>query len=313
MRSVPDGEPAHAPSPDSRYDAVTRRLARAAALALALGLLAPSLAWSADGSPEWTWFWEQPRAREGEIVVAIHSLPHVVVLLVLAALGWVAAGWKPLVRRGRWLTCCTALALAVLANQFGFPSQPGLLSWPLGWQFLHLFLATAGLALAATLEHRRLGRLLCVLGGLYLLGLFLIPKRDWEWPILQVFLEPSRLLMLPRGIADREPLVLAFQVSIGLWALSALLLFLLGVAPKWKPARWRVAAWAVVAAVTSGWVRDFMLGLALHEGPYAYATVALNVLSWQAISCGQVLLLGTGLFAWIVGAREEQRFTAVFD
>jgi hypothetical protein len=294
------------------YERWTRRLGRAGAFALALATVLPGLEWS-EGSAVWKWFWEPPRGRDGFVVVPIYTLPDLVALLVIAAIGWVAAGLKPLARRGRWLTCSTALCLAILANQYAIPGHEWRFSWPLGWQFLPLFLATLGLALAATPAHRPLGRLLCMLGGICLLGLFLFPTRVWEWHFLHLLWHAPDYLGPAQGLTDRESLAIAYRMSLGLWLIAAPLLVLAGWNSKRTRTHWRMAVWAVTAAITSGWVRDFMVAFALHEGPHAHATVGLNVLKWQAHSCGQVLLLGTGLFAWIVGAREERVAEAVFD
>ena len=306
-------EHAEAPPSASRYDVVTRRLARAGALALALSTLLPGLAWSDTGSPQWTWFWEPPREREGFVVAPIYTLPDLIALLVIAAIGWVAAGMRPLARRGRWLTCSTGLCLAILASQYATPSYEWRMSWPLGWHFLPLFLGTSGLVLTATLEHHRLGRLLCVLGGIYLLGIYLLPTRVWEWHYLRLLWDAPHYMTGARAFIDREPLAIAFRVSLGLWLVAAPFLLLVGWGSRRTRMYWRMAVWAVIAAITGGWVRDFVVAFAYHEGPAAHVTVGLNLLQWQAHSYGQLLLLGTGLFTWIVGAREERAAETVFD
>jgi hypothetical protein len=299
------------------YERWTRRLGRLGAVLVVASLLMPQLWFDTtalqdispitDGRIHVHWIWEgRPDVTttwpdtawwlEGPLS------PSGACLLLVSVLAWVAAGFRPLVRRGPWLIVPLLLCLA-WSSPTG--SSLGLLPRGLGAHFTWLVVAVLGLFLSGTAAHRRLGSGFCVVGGLLLLGVFLWPTETWTWPVVEATFGGEIA-----GPAEHLFVVL----FLGALLLAGLLLWIGLARERGRGAR-RLAITGLVALLTLAYVP---MGMELYQSapqqdvPHLFVAI-WNPLRLQLRLYAEALLLVVGGVAWIVGARAERAAESVFD
>jgi hypothetical protein len=265
-----------------------------------LSVLIPRFGLPRDGGATLHGFWERSPNGESprDLFVYEEWLPRLLLLLALACLMWWAAAVRPLLRRGRWLTLGPALCLATFAPYHPFETSYRGIAWPLGWPFLTLLLAGLGLVLVRTIAHRRLGRAMCSLGGLLILGILFFPVTEDHWLSWRTYFEPG----------SRDKVGLWVQLMVVLWVAMGPLLLWIGRARKYPSASPTIVACTFALTVVLSIVTSQLAWLEFGGRDRVWWKDVLGVLNGMRMELRAWvpgLLIGTGLFAWIVGAREE--------
>jgi hypothetical protein len=228
--------------------------------------------------------------------------PAVVLLALLSVVAWIAAGRLPLARRGRRLVLATLLVHALTASRTVVAED--FVPHRLGGH-LWLVLAGLGLVFAGLPGHGRLGRALCAGAGVLVLGYVLWPVGAWDWPWVRMAF----------GADSTEASALLFSALIASALLLGGLLASTAVAVERRPALRLWTLLALLANVVLAFAGNLVGAYAPYEdhGATHHLVAAWNTLRWFLRPFGEALVVGVGVFAWVVGARSEREAESVFD
>jgi hypothetical protein len=305
--------PLEAPDPAlARWERGTRRWTRIGAVMLLASVLLPLL-WITSGSDSYRdspaslhvhWFWEDAeRALDYGNAPVLHPdpLPCLVLWLALAGFVWRVGARHGLARRGMWWTAATVLVVAI-----GSPERSsaatcgGSIPWPLEWPQLYLVSAALGLLLLRTGTHVPAGRGICLFGGLYALG-----------GIVVGLLDPRRLNFWVHCWDDRLANVLDLA-GLLLAVVVCSLLLRVGASRIRRPGVEKAAALLFLVSLLAAQAEDYSKW-GTNTSPDAewtwqlvVSSVYMHVRLWLR-PYGSLVILVTGLFAWIAGATRSPR------
>lgn len=293
-------------APDLRravWDRGTRRWARIGALVLVASVALPNV-WLEPGRVHMHWFWERADLlwewHDRSPMLPPDPIPSVCLWLGLSGLAWWAAGRAAMARRGMWLTSATVLVVAVaFPDRWIQSADAGMIPWPLSWPQLYLVSAALGLLLQRTRAQPAVGRGLCAFGGLYVLGTLGLHLLNAQWRHYW-----------PRPWADFTVRHLLEYAHLLLESSAGALLLWTGAARVDRPRVALSAGCAFFASLAVGLAADyFEWGRRLEwaqawDGRAEASSVCVHLRLWMR-PYGALILVVTGLFAWIVGARSE--------